>query len=169
MASPALCADDVFVEVSRSGRSFNVRAAASLNSPVSVAWAVLTDYDNLPRFIPGLTRSVAGLRAGNRVRVEQSGEARFFLFAYPIEVQLDVVETPRQSIRSVGVGGNLKRLQGLYELEQNAGYVRLSYRGELEPDFALPRLIGTLAVRTMVDEQFGAMVAEIERRAAGGR
>ena len=44
--------------------------------------------------------------------------------------------------------------------------MRLNYAGELEPDFALPPVMGTLAVRSMVEEQFGAMMAEIERRAA---
>jgi hypothetical protein len=43
------------------------------------------------------------------------------------------------------------------------------YSGELEPGFGLPPIIGTLAVRTMVEQQFGAMVAEIERRAGSTR
>jgi hypothetical protein len=34
---------------------------------------------------------------------------------------------------------------------------------------SVPPVIGTLAVRMMVEEQFGAMVAEIERRAAAAR
>jgi len=45
--------------------------------------------------------------------------------------------------------------------------VLLRYFGEIEPDFKLPPLIGVAALRSTVTEQFTAMVAEIERRAAG--
>jgi len=54
------------------------------------------------------------------------------------------------------------------EINEGGVPVRI-YTGELEPAFGLPPIIGSLAVRTMVEEQFGAMVAEIERRAAAAR
>jgi carbon monoxide dehydrogenase subunit G len=159
-------ADDLSVDVNRNGRSFAVRAEATVAAPVATVWEVLTDYDNLARFIPGLSRSAVQLRAANRVRVEQKGEARFLVFSYPIEVVLEVEESPSDSISSRGVGGNLRRMSGRYDLKRAGAGVLLRYAGELEPDFELPPVIGTLAVRTMVEEQFAAMVAEIERRAA---
>jgi carbon monoxide dehydrogenase subunit G len=159
-------ADDLSVDVKRNGHSFAVRAAATVAAPVAMVWEVLTDYDHLARFIPGLSSSAVQLREANRVLVEQKGEARFLVFSYPIEVRLEVLESPSDSITSLGVGGNLKRMTGRYELRSGMGGVLLRYTGELEPDFELPPIIGTLAVRTMVEEQFAAMVAEIERRAS---
>jgi carbon monoxide dehydrogenase subunit G len=159
-------ADDLAIDVEREGRRFAVRAAATLAAPLATVWEVLTDYDNLARFIPGLSKSAVQLRLANRVLVEQKGEARFLVFSYPIEVRLEVLESPSDSITSRGVGGNLKRMSGRYELRRVRGGILLRYTGELEPDFELPPLIGTLAVRTMVEEQFAAMVAEIERRAS---
>ena len=67
---------------------------------------------------------------------------------------------------SRAVSGNLRRMSGRYDLKSTGGGILLRYTGELEPGFRLPPVIGTLAVRTMVEEQFGAMVAEIERRAS---
>ena len=162
----AAAADDLWVDVDRNGASFAVQATATVAAPVAVVWEVLTDYDNLARFIPGLSLSAVNRRTGNRVQVEQKGEARFFVFSYPIEVVLEVLESPSESISSRAVGGNLKRMSGRYELKRARGGILLRYTGELEPDFGLPPIIGTLAVRSMVEEQFGAMVAEIERRAA---
>jgi hypothetical protein len=81
-------------------------------------------------------------------------------------VRLEVLESPSSSISSRAVAGNLKRMTGRYDLQSGDGGIVLRYSGELEPDFELPPVIGTLAVRTMVEEQFAAMVAEIERRAA---
>jgi carbon monoxide dehydrogenase subunit G len=165
-AAFAAAADDVWIDVDRNGRSFAIQATATIGAPVAVVWEVLTDYDRLARFIPGLSVSSVHRRSGNRVQLEQKGEARFLFFSYPIEVVLDVVESPRSSISSRAVGGNLRRMSGRYDVNNSGGGVSLRYTGDLEPDFELPPIIGTLAVRTMVEEQFGAMVAEIERRAA---
>jgi ribosome-associated toxin RatA of RatAB toxin-antitoxin module len=159
-------ADDLATAVERNGRSFAVRASATLAAPQALVWQVLTDYEKLPRFIPGLASSTVQLRAGNRVLVEQRGEARFLIFAYPIEVRLEVVESSPHSIASRAVAGNLRRMSGRYELQRAPEGVLLRYTGEFEPDFELPPVIGTLAVRTMVEEQFAAMVGEIERRAS---
>jgi carbon monoxide dehydrogenase subunit G len=168
-AAVALGADDLWVDVDRNGASFAVRAEATVLAPISTVWQVLTDYDHLARFIPGLSRSVVQLRSANRVVVEQQGEARFLVFSYPIEVRLEVLESPTDSIVSRAIEGNLKRMNGRYELRNSGGGVQLRYSGELEPGFGLPPIIGTLAVRTMVEQQFGAMVAEIERRAGSTR
>jgi polyketide cyclase/dehydrase/lipid transport protein len=129
----ACAADDMAVDVKRKGDSFVVGATATVAAPSSVVWEVLTDYDHLARFIPGLSRSAVQIRAANRVQLEQTG------------------------------------MSGRYDLQVAQGGVRLRYAGELEPDFALPPLIGTLAVRTMVEEQFAALVSEIERRASLAR
>lgn len=168
-AAVALGADDLWVDIDRNGSTFAVRAEATVAAPTATVWQVLTDYDNLSRFIPGLSRSAVQARDGNRVVVEQKGEARFLVFSYPIEVRLEILESPTDAIVSRAIEGNLKRMQGRYELRKSAGGIQLRYRGELEPDFGLPPIIGTLAVRAMVEEQFGAMVAEIERRAAPTR
>ena len=163
-AAVALGADDLWVDVDRNGSSFAVRAEATVAAPVATIWQVLTDYDHLARFIPGLSLSAVQARNANRVVVEQKGEARFLVFSYPIEVRLEVLESPTDSITSRAIEGNLKNMRGRYELRNAPGGVQLRYSGVLEPAFSLPPIIGTLAVRTMVEEQFGAMVAEIERR-----
>jgi carbon monoxide dehydrogenase subunit G len=162
----ACAAADMAVDVERTGDSFVIGATATVGAATSVVWEVLTDYDHLARFIPGLSRSAVQIRAANRVLLEQAGEARFFVFAYPIKMRLEVLESPYESITWRRIGGNLKRMTGRYDLQVAQTGVRLRYAGELEPDFALPPLIGTLAVRTMVEEQFAALVSEIERRAS---
>lgn len=46
-----------------------VRAHALVAAPVSVAWHVLTDYESISRFIPGIARSPVLLRAQKRLLI----------------------------------------------------------------------------------------------------
>ena len=167
----ARAAEDVLVEADRHGERFDVRARAVVAAPPALVWQVLTDYEHLPRFIPGITKSVVRLHQGNRLLLDQSGAARFLLFTFPIEVQLDVVEWPPDWIASRAVGGNVRRMNGRYELRPDParGTVLLLYYGEIELDFDLPPLIGTVALRGTVEQHCLAMVAEVARRAAAAR
>jgi carbon monoxide dehydrogenase subunit G len=169
LAGAAYGAGDLAIEVERIGERFSVQARATLDAPAALAWRWLTDYDNLPSFIPGLTASAVLLREANRAMLEQKGEARFLIFTFPIEMRLEVLESPHAWITARAVGGNLRRMNGRYDLQPSGSGVLLRYTGELEPAFDLPPLVGTLALRSMVEEQFSAMVAEIERRAAGAK
>jgi len=166
-AAPGRAADELSVEAERRGERVDVRARALITAPPAVVWEVLTDYEHLPRFVPGIAKSVVRLREGSRLLVDQSGEARFLFFSIPIEVQLEVIERPPQWISSRAVAGNVRRMSGRYEIEPDAerGTVLLRYVGQIEPDFELPPLIGVAALRNTAYEQFAAMVAEIERRA----
>jgi hypothetical protein len=89
------------------------------------------------------------------------------VFSFPIEVRLEITEGAPDWVASRAVSGNLRRMSGRYDIQPDArGRVLLRYTGVIEPDFELPPLIGTAALRSMVEQQFMAMVAEIERRAA---
>jgi ribosome-associated toxin RatA of RatAB toxin-antitoxin module len=165
-AAPAYAAEDVTVQAERLGDAVEVRAQATIAAPWPLVWQVLTDYEDMPRFVPGIARSVVRSRDGNRLVLEHSGEARFLLFSFPIQVTLEVVESPMSLVTSRAIAGNVRRMSGRYELsERGAQGVLLRYIGLIEPDFDLPPLIGPAALRSSVKEQFTAMVAEIERRA----
>ena len=173
-AAPGAAADDVSIEARRRGDGVEVHARALIAASPVLVWEVLTDYEHLPSFIPGLAKSVVRERQGNQLVLEQTGEARFLVFSFPIEVRYEVIESPPESITSRAVGGNLRRMNGRYDLEpaparavaEGPRGMLLRYEGVIEPAFELPPLIGLVAMRSMVEQQFTAMVAEIERRAA---
>jgi ribosome-associated toxin RatA of RatAB toxin-antitoxin module len=173
-AAPGAAADDVSIEAKRRGDSVEIHARALIAASPSLVWQVLTDYEHLPSFIPGLLKSVVSQRQGNQLVLEQTGEARFLVFSFPIEVRYEVIESPPEWISSRAVGGNLRRMNGRYDIQpapagtvaEPARSLLLRYEGVIEPTFELPPLIGLVALRSMVEQQFTAMVAEIERRAA---
>ena len=58
------------------------RLAAELKSPlpVQLLWDVLTDYENLSRFIPNLSTSDLIQRQGQTVRLQQVGSQQLLFF-----------------------------------------------------------------------------------------
>jgi hypothetical protein len=171
LSPPCGAAEDVVFDVERSGARIDVRARGVVAAPVAVVWQTLTDYEGLPGFIPGLSSSVVASRQGNRLIVDQTGEARFLVFTLPIEVRLEVTQSPPDWVATRAVRGNLRRMTGQYDIypDPGRGTVLIRYYGDIEPDFELAPLVGLAALRSTVEAQFSAMLEEIERRATTKR
>lgn len=171
LALPGLAADtevtDFEVKALRNGEGFDVEASAEFEAGVELAWAVLTDYDRLAEFIPGMKQSRVVSREGLQVVVDQSGEASLLFFTFPIQVRLAIEEHPFDRVESRAISGNFRELSGNYLLEVHGTRLLLRYSGRMTPDFAVPPLIGTLLVRNTVAKRFRAMVDEILRRQRG--
>jgi len=163
-------------DVARDADGFRVAASADLAAEPRVVWDALTDYEGLPRFVPGIRRVRVLERheeAGEeRLVVEQIGEFRFLFFSQPITVLLDVRQVPTSSVHALALPrpqsspavASLNAFEGTYTLLRIPGGVRLDYRATFTPNFALPPLFGSLAVRQTMQAQFEAMLAEIDRR-----
>lgn len=162
----AFAAEDVAIEAERHGPAVQVSARATLQAPHDLVWKTLTDYDRLGEFIPGIRSSRLIEQQGPAAIVEQSGEARLLLFSYPIEVTVRTIQRPPNAIEVHLLKGNLKQLSGGYRIEPlPGGRLVLRWSGVIEPEAALPPLIGEYLMRANVEDQFLGMVREIERRA----
>src|SRR5437773_5510568 len=60
------------------------------NIPRTVAWGVLTDYDEIDRFVSSIRLSAVLGRESTEVMVEQVAEARLLMFTRPIHLMLRV-------------------------------------------------------------------------------
>ena len=155
---------EVTVHVTRSGEMFHIEASAEFEGTVARTWQVLTDYGRLAEFVPDMQSSRVLSRDGHRAVVEQKGEARVLFFSFPIDVRLAVTEHPYERVVSRAVAGNFREMNNAYSLEAGPGRVQLRYRGTMVPDFYIPPLIGTLALRHNVEATFRALVSEILRQ-----
>jgi hypothetical protein len=175
LLSASLPAGAASFEVTRESDGFNVVASADIDADPSVAWDTVTDYEHLPRFVPGVlhARVLARQADGARLLVEQTGELRFLFFVQRIGVLLDVRHQPptRVDARALpraaparGDEASVTDFEGTYLLAPIAGGVRLDYRARFAPTFDLPPILGTLAVRLTMKRQFDALIAEIGRR-----
>jgi hypothetical protein len=93
-------AAEVAVHATREGDVLRIEASAEFEGTVALTWQVLTDYERLAEYVPNLQSSRIVSRAGDRVTVEQRGEARFLFLRYPVEVRLAIAEFPPGRIES---------------------------------------------------------------------
>lgn len=190
----ASAAERVQIEVRRDERRFEVHASAQVRADIATAFATLTDYEQLPRFIPGvrqvrvlqraaapaLAASAVRAAAEERLQIEQRGDFRALWFVRPVVVRLDVVHRDGVEVQAVlsseraeapAEYAQLQTFRGRYRVQTIDGgpdpQVRLTYDAEFVPDFGVPPLLGTHVVRSTITDQFDAMVREIERRYGG--
>lgn len=165
--APALAARPrVTVDVRRDADVFRIDAV--LFAPVSpdLAWEVLTDFENMERFVPNVRDSRIVARDDRRLTIRQRGVARFGLLTFSFESERLVELTPRSQIRSTQTSGNMNSLQSLTRFSAHDGGTRLDYHVDVEPGALFP---GALTQRFLVheiQEQFEAIAAEMQRRSA---
>jgi carbon monoxide dehydrogenase subunit G len=162
-------AQEFSIRTGRDGEFVTVSASALMRVDQRIAWAVLSDYDHLSRFIPDLKSSRVVSREGNKVRVEQKGDVGFLFFSEPVNVILEVNEEPQSRIVARSVEGNVRELETRYELHSSGAGIRLDYVGRFIPAFSIPPIIGMPIVSRLIERRFRAMVEEIQRRDALAR
>ena len=157
-------AAEVTVQVARQENAFEIKANLLVAVDQRVAWQVLTDYNNLARFVPGMRSSRIVSASGEPLLLEQKGESGLLLFRVPIEVVSRVEEAPLSSIRFQSVGGNLTNQRGEWALERHDHATRVSYRANITPGFPLPPLIGPAIVSRDVRIMVESVGREMLRR-----
>jgi ribosome-associated toxin RatA of RatAB toxin-antitoxin module len=130
----------------------------------SLVWRVLTDYENLQRFVPGMQSSRIVSGRGEPLLLEQRGESGVLFLKVTTTTVSRIFETPEREIRFDLVSGNLKRMQGTWTLGPHDHAVSVGYRAELVPEFAVPPLIGPAVMAQNVKSMVEGVAREIERR-----
>ena len=152
-------------EVARAGPSFQVRATIEADASVELCYAVLTDFDRLSDFVPGMQSSQVVSPPGQPLLLRQVGRAKPALAEYTFDVTLAVAVDPPREITFRRVAGNLRRMDGRWRIEGDGARCRIDYQADIEPGFWVPPLIGPLLMRSQVAKQVAGLEAEIVRRA----
>lgn len=91
-------------------------------------WAALTDYANLHRFIPNLSRSHLLWRRGNRVGLDQVGTQQFCGLQFSAHVELELEELrDAGELRFRMVQGDFRRFEGTWRVDRDQRSTRLLY------------------------------------------
>jgi ribosome-associated toxin RatA of RatAB toxin-antitoxin module len=135
-------------------RSYVVAARFTAPETVPVVRAVLTDYEQIPRFMPGVRTSRVLERADGRARLEQEAVSRFMMFSKRVHLVLDVAEEA-DAIRFRDVcGGSFQRYEGAWILIARTDSTEVEYMLTATPAFDVPGFV----LRKILDRDAREMI-----------
>lgn len=159
---------DVSVQrLRRQGRAmFEIRVSGLARATPQASWQVLTGYERLQEFVPGLLSSTLLSRSGPESILEQEGVAGFLLLQQTIHLVVRVIEQPFSTLDISLIAGDMQHYASHWELLPAAqgSATRISYFGSMVPDFFVPPLLGSAILRAEVRQMMTAVIAEIGQR-----
>jgi hypothetical protein len=148
--------------------SCGVRASFSTPADPAIAWAVLTDYDSIPRFVKSVRTSRSERTSDGQLQVRQEAVGGLFLFKRRQEVLLEIDEDPDSSIRFRDVlGEDFRSYVGRWRISADSVGTRVEYELDAEPRAAVVRAFCRGVLRKTAQDLLAQVRAEIMRRAAG--
>ena len=160
-------ANRVDVRVARGPDGIEVEGRCSLFASRDQAWAVLTDYDGIDRFVSSMRDSRVTARQDHEVFVDQVAVGGLLCFSHTLHVRLRVHEQPPGSIRFEDVSQrDFVSYRGEWRVEDHGDRVEITYRVAARPMFSVPDFLARGAFKHTVRELLTEVKVEIERRAA---
>jgi ribosome-associated toxin RatA of RatAB toxin-antitoxin module len=132
-------------------------------------WAVLTDYDQLDRFIPNLSSSRQIWRRANLVAVEQVGTQQFCGLRFTARVRLELCEEPERGRLSFRMlEGDFRCFEGAWQMGEDEAGSWLLYELTVQGKPGMP--IGLIEQRLQQDlaNNLRGVQQEAQRRAIAG-
>lgn len=158
--------DQLSVESSIENGVVYVKVESLIRAPHELIWGVLTDYNRLAEYIPGMQSSRLLRYEGRVAFVEQHGMTQFLFFKIPVDVVVKSIEAKPYSINIELVSGNLDHLSGGYHLTRVGpdDLWRLSWSGYLDPSLPIPKFIAERLIRNNIRLQFVGILAHIQKK-----
>ena len=161
-ADPAIATPDVVVREAQG--VYSVVARFHVARPRDVALAVLTDYERIPQFMPGVETSIVVERAPGRAVVVQEATSRFMLFKKRVHLRLEVNEAADSLAFRDRCGKSFTRYSGEWRLSDVRGGTDIAYTLMAQPAFDVPEFV----LKRLLARDSGVMIEglrrEIERR-----
>jgi hypothetical protein len=156
--------EDILVHAKKEGAEVVVEVDCPVRAPVLMAWDVLTDYDNMSRFISNLQYSGIQGRVDNVLKVRQSGKASRGPLTIAFDNVREVELRPFTEVRSRLISGDLKASAFTTRLVEADGLVHIVNSGRYTPKMWVPPVIGPALIEAETRKQFGEIRTEILRR-----
>ena len=148
----------------KDGAEVVVEVDCPVRAPVLAVWDVLTDYDNMSRFISNLQYSGIEGRVDNVLKVRQFGKASRGPLTITFDNVREVELRPFTEVRSRLISGDLKASAFTTRLVDVDGLVHIVNSGRYTPKIWVPPVIGPALIEEETRKQFGEIRTEILRR-----
>ena len=143
---------------------YTVVARFLVDQPMSVALAVLTDYEHIPRFMPDVRTSIVRERAIGRAVVEQEAVSGVMMFSRRVHLVLEIEEQPDALIFRDRCRRSFVRYEGAWRLSQQDGRTTITYELTADPSFDVPGFLLKRLVRRDSEKMIERLQLEIAAR-----
>jgi hypothetical protein len=155
---------DIVVHIQKKGEWVIVDVDMPVEATLLESWNVMTDYDNMSKFVSNLTSSRIIGRDGNTLSVEQKGKASRGPLTISFENIREIVLTPQSEIHSRLVSGDLKASEFTTRVIDRGAFTQIVNHGEFIPKLWVPPIVGPALIEAETRKQFQELRMEILRR-----
>lgn len=154
------------VSVREDRGTYAVTARFEISQSAAAALAVLSDYEQIPTFMPEVQTSVVVERTAGRTLVQQEAISRFMMFSRKVHLLLEVTREPG-TIRFVDrCGTSFTSYEGAWRAVTENGRTIVSYELTATPGFDVPEFILKRLLKRNSVRMIGRLQREIGARAA---
>jgi carbon monoxide dehydrogenase subunit G len=144
---------------------YSVTARFEVPQPPPAAFAVLTDYERIPRFMPGIETSVVLERGAGHAVVEQHAVSHLMLFSKRVHLVLEIVEGKDALRFRDRSGQSFARYEGQWHLCEESGGTSISYELTAQPAFNVPEFVLKRLLKRDSAQMIDSLRREIDSRA----
>ena len=148
---------------------YTVLARFVVEQPPSVALAVLTDYEAIPRFMPGVQSSTVLERSAGRAVVEQEAVSTVMLFSKRIHLVLEIDEGADALLFRDRCGRSFVKYEGAWRVTADDGRSTITYQLTAEPSFDVPGFMLKRLMRRDAAKMIEGLRREMAARATHSR
>jgi ribosome-associated toxin RatA of RatAB toxin-antitoxin module len=163
-AATAFAGDGVDVSVQEEKGTYHVAAAFEVQQSHATAHAVLTDYEQVPRFMPDVRTSIVRERTPERILLEQEAVAKLMFFSKRVQLLLEVQETTDTITFKDTSGKSFARYEGRWMLTAREDRTEIRYALTARPTFSVPKFILTKLLKRDAGRMIEGIRAEIAKR-----
>ena len=127
-----------------------------------MALTVLTDYEQIPRFMPDVRTSIVRERGAGRAVVEQEAVSGMMMFSKRVHLVLEIAEQPDALIFRDRCGRSFVRYEGAWRLSHQDGRTAITYELTAEPSFDVPGFL----LKRLLRRDSGEMIEHLRREVA---
>jgi carbon monoxide dehydrogenase subunit G len=125
---------------------------------------VLSDYEQIPRFMPGVKTSVVRSRAAGRTVVEQEAHKRVMLFSRTVHLLLDISETADALTFVDTSGRSFTSYEGSWRVLPTDTGTLVTYELNARPAFEVPGFVLLRLLKSDSTDMIAQLKAEIAAR-----
>jgi carbon monoxide dehydrogenase subunit G len=162
---PASVGAEPQVTVREEGGVYTVAAAFAVPQPAATVVAVLTDYEEISRFMPDVRTSTVLERGPVVTVVAQEAVARLMMFSKRIYLELEVREEPGAITFRDRCGRSFARYEGAWAMTETDGQTSVTYRLVAKPSFEVPGFLLNRILKRDATEMIDRLRAEMAIRA----